>query len=270
MSVGLALRDYATAELDAALAGLGWRGGRIHAGVHRARKGLRRTRATLALAAEVLGPGAGVLDRELSCLNDGLSNLRDAHALVEVLDHQAAKGRDPETAALLRRARRTAAAHRARCAAAEAPAMAGRIALLRMLHGGLRALPWEAAVDEAALRRALARSVARAAKARARLNERGGDEDWHRWRRRMRRLSQQLRALDSAGIAAEAPSLFDKSLTEQLGTMQDFRLMAEQAEGLALPKGDRKALLTFARKHWTKQRERIENVNHAAGPSETG
>ncbi|MBC7990442.1 MAG: hypothetical protein H7Y19_12790, partial [Luteimonas sp.] len=35
---GVALRDYAVVELDSAIAGLGWRGGRVHAGVHQARK----------------------------------------------------------------------------------------------------------------------------------------------------------------------------------------------------------------------------------------
>lgn len=269
---GLALRDYADAELQAAQAGLGGRGGRIHAGVHRARKGLRRTRAVLALAAEALGPGVDVLDREFSRLNDGLSALRDAHALVGVLEHQIAKDRSPETAAVLRRAHRAAATARARCAAAEAPAMAERIDLLRMLRGGLLALPWDA-IDDAGLRRALERSTARAAKARARLGDRGEEDDWHRWRRRMRRLSQQLRALEAAGVAVEAPSLFDKSLTEQLGTMQDFRLLAEQADRLALGKRERKALSAFAGKHWAKQRERIASVGRGAGsaePAETG
>ena len=46
---GTALRDYGAAELDAALAHLGWRGGRLHEGVHQARKSLRRARAVLAL-----------------------------------------------------------------------------------------------------------------------------------------------------------------------------------------------------------------------------
>ena len=40
----------------------------------------------LALGGAALGPGAALIDRELRKLNDGLSALRDAHALVETFD----------------------------------------------------------------------------------------------------------------------------------------------------------------------------------------
>src|SRR5688572_23951035 len=82
-SPGPDLRGYALAELDAALEALGQAGDDIHEGIHRARKGLRRVRATLALGGGILGPGIELLDREIKHLNTGLSGLRDAHALVE-------------------------------------------------------------------------------------------------------------------------------------------------------------------------------------------
>ncbi|MEH6418627.1 CHAD domain-containing protein, partial [Pseudomonas sp. CGJS7] len=105
---GLRLRAFATRELDQALDALGWRGNRIHAGVHLARKCLRRTRAALALGGDALGPGAALVDRELRGLNLNLSNLRDAHALVETLDRLLRSHAEAEVRALLLRARRRA------------------------------------------------------------------------------------------------------------------------------------------------------------------
>ncbi|MGH8172535.1 MAG: CHAD domain-containing protein, partial [Rhodanobacteraceae bacterium] len=110
---GTALRDYAAAELDRAMALLAWRGGRLHAGVHQARKSLRRARAVLALGMPALGPGAELLGREFGRLNRRLSKLRDAQALVEVLDSLIRKCSEPATASILRRVRRRAAQDRA-------------------------------------------------------------------------------------------------------------------------------------------------------------
>lgn len=268
---GTALRDYADAELEAAHASLVWRGGRIHAGVHRARKALRRTRATLALGGDALGPGAALLDRELKRLNDGLSALRDAQALVEALDRRIGKAGKPDTVALLKRARRAAAAARAQCAAEQAPAVAERRAVLEVLRAGLRALPW-ISVTEAGLRDAIARSTRRIAQAHASVQASQDDDDWHRWRRRMRRLSQQLHALDAAGWAMEAPSSFDKSLAEQLGVAQDLRLLIEHSGRSGLPKPDRTALRRYAQARLDKQRERISSVDRQmrGKPAESG
>lgn len=143
---GEALRDYAVAELDSAIAGLRWRGARIHAGVHQARKALRRARATLALGRAALGPGAALVDREIRSVNHGLSALRDAQALVETLQRLIAKQPDAEVLRMLRRASRVAVARRAadaRAALADEPALVARQDLLAALRGAMLALPWQ-------------------------------------------------------------------------------------------------------------------------------
>ena len=84
--MGDRLHAYAAAEMVHAIACLSWHGGRLHAGVHQARKSLRRLRATLALGMPTLGPGARLIDRELRRTNRRLSKLRDAQALVHTLD----------------------------------------------------------------------------------------------------------------------------------------------------------------------------------------
>ncbi|MBT2748085.1 CHAD domain-containing protein, partial [Lysobacter sp. ISL-42] len=105
---GLRLRGFASRELDQALDALGWRGNRIHSGVHLARKSLRRARATLALGGAALGPGAALIDRELRRLNLDLSGLRDAHALVETFDRLLRSHTEADIRPLLLRARRRA------------------------------------------------------------------------------------------------------------------------------------------------------------------
>ncbi|MCL1635078.1 CHAD domain-containing protein [Luteimonas sp. SX5] len=268
-SPGPVLREYAIAELNTAIAGLAWRGGRVHEGVHRARKALRRTRAALALGGDALGPGARLLDRELKRLNDGLSALRDAQAMVETLDRHVAKRRDTETSALLRRARRAAAAERAACAHAalqDDPALGQRRALLAMFRAALAALPWDTVTIDV-VNAAAARSAERIATAHERVHATQDDEDWHRWRRRMRRFSQQLRALKAAGLAFEPPALFDKCLAEQLGVAQDLRLLIEHCgRRSALRKRDRIALRHYAEQALAKQRKRIADVERRGDP----
>ena len=80
------LKAYALNQLQRAIACLSWRGSRAHAGVHQARKSMRRARACLALGESALGAGANMIDRELSKICGSLSSLRDAQARVESLD----------------------------------------------------------------------------------------------------------------------------------------------------------------------------------------
>lgn len=228
MTAGQRLHDYAAAELARAIACLGWRGPRIHAGVHQARKSLRRTRATLALGAAVLGPGAVLIDRELQRMNWRLSELRDAQALVGTLDLLGRKA-DERTLALLRRARRVAAharAERARSTLAEDPQLHDKRALLSVLLAALAALPWSD-VDEAHVREALHMGATMIEEAGKRAQASGHDPDWHRWRRRARRLSQQLRAIDGAIAPPQGIEERSKKLAVLLGEAQDYALLRE-------------------------------------------
>jgi hypothetical protein len=259
-SAGLRLRDHAMSELDVAIAHLGWRGSRVHDGVHLARKALRRTRATIALGGDALGPGAALVDRELRRLNRGLSRLRDAQALVETLDRLIAAGHDAATMQLLHRGRRRAASHRVACAReclAADPELRQRRALLTTLRGALLALPWEV-LDATQLQAGLAASESRMQEARAKADRIGRDEDWHRWRRRARRVSQQLRALKATGVAIAEAAAFDKHATERLGAAQDLALLLDHCgRGSPFSKADRAALRRFAEPELAHRREHL-------------
>ena len=257
------LRDYATTELARAIACLGWRGGRLHAGVHQARKSIRRVRATLALGMPTLGPGANLIDRELRRTNRTTSKLRDAQALVAILDALLEKTQAGDASPMLRRARRAAAlarVARARTALADDPRLQDKRALLATLLAALSALPWDrvtAADIHAALQRSLLRSDA--AGGRARTSRR--DADWHLWRRRARRLSQQQRALGDTTTARAEPNKRDKRLAVILGDVQDCALLREHlGKGLMFTQADRRALRVIA-EHRTRQlRERIARM----------
>jgi CHAD domain-containing protein len=261
---GIALRDYAACELDDAIARLGWHGGRVHEGVHLARKSLRRTRAVLALGAPALGPGADLVDREVRRVNVSLSKMRDAQALVETLDRVIAANRTPSDALpALRRARRTAAQSRvevARRVLGDDPGLGNKRALLTTLRAALPALPWDA-LTGSRVRDALEVSLARVDSGGARARATGRDNDWHRWRRRVRRLSQQHRALGEQVPEISAAKKRCKLLAELLGEAQDYALLGDHCGRRSIfSEFDREALSALAEIGTQRMRERIEKA----------
>lgn len=263
-SPGLALRDYAQAELQAAEQALGHAGDELHEGVHRARKGLRRARSALALGDGILGPGVGLLDDELKRINTGLSLLRDAHALVETLDRLLKRTRKAATRELLAQVRVEAVAAREARTEGETsadPGLGQRRALIRLLRTAVPALAWDR-LTPSALRMALADSDERMQQARARAERKGSDDAWHRWRRRARRASQQRRAMEAAGLTIEAVAAFDKRTTERLGEAQDLTLLLDHCgRGSPFSKDERQALRKYAEPALERLRRRIATAH---------
>ncbi|HEX5123805.1 MAG TPA: CHAD domain-containing protein [Rhodanobacteraceae bacterium] len=267
------LRAYACGELDRALAHLAWRGGRVHEGVHQARKSLRRTRATLALGAAVLGPGAELIDREVRRVNRRLSKMRDAQALVETLDRLIAKGKPPETLPVLRRARRTAAIARVEAARRELasdPGLARKRAMLQTLRAALPALPWDS-LTETRVRDALGAGIVEIDVAGARARATGRDEDWHRWRRRVRRLSQQHRATGSLIVDNKAARRRVKTLAELLGEGQDYALLHDHCGKRSIfADPDRQILAALADLGAQRMRARVDEALASTEPAAAG
>ena len=248
--LGPALGARLKAELDRARALLGWRGGRIHSGVHEGRKSLRRARAMLAMAAPLPGGGVALIDRELRRICDSLSALRDAQALVEVLDRLSTDPQMSNLAPLLRRARRVAAAARATAASqalAADPGLSDRRGRLAVLSAGSCALPWRE-LSEDGVRAALTASLDAVAAAATRARKTGIDRDWHRWRRRLRRFKQQRTALGGLAVAFDAAPERIERRAVALGHAQDFALLGEHCgKGSVFDRADRKALRALAR-----------------------
>lgn len=266
--MGVALQKYASDELRRAGDCLGWRGSRLHLGVHQARKSLRRVRATLALAATALGRGGRVVDRELRRLTRSLSELRDAQALVEAIERLSKQAQAPEQTALLRRARAAAIRRRALAGrtAARRREFQNERALISMLLAALDALPWTTlrATDVLA---AHAKSTSRGQAAARRACTTGSDEAWHRWRRRARRLTQQHRALDGLVDIAASERERSKALAVLLGEVQDGALLANHCgKRSPFPAELRQPLQRFAREALARQRRYAATAEATTAP----
>ena len=248
---GLVLRAYANDELSRAIDCLSWPGAQRHAGVHLARKSMRRVRAALALGAAALGPGARLVDRQVRRVNRSLSTVRDCQALVEALERLRTQQPGEAREQLLKRARRAAVRQRVARMQAEIrddPAFLRRRAVLEVLLAGMQALPWTS-VLESDLAAAFERGASDAQAARDRAAKSGRDEDWHRWRRRVRRLSQQHRAVGELGAGLVTASNRYKTLAVLLGEAQDHALLiAHCGSRSPFDDADRPALKTLARK----------------------
>jgi hypothetical protein len=207
-----------------------------------------------------LGPGAALIDRELRRMNHCLSKLRDAQALVDTLNLLIDAQTDESTALVLRRARRIAArarALRARSALDEDPRLQDKRALLATLLAGLSGLPWDA-INESGVDAQLRLGLLQAEEAGMRARATSDDEDWHRWRRRTRRLSQQHRALgDSMKLLPEMDA-HHKSLAVLLGEAQDYALLREHCgKRSAFTQADRQVLRALSNHGLAKLRERV-------------
>ena len=191
--LGLRLKVFALSELSQAQSLLAKAGDDRHAGVHQARKRLRRARAALALGRKALGREGRRLDEDLGQLCRGLSPLRDAQALIEGLQRLPASEPSALASALpdlmdLARQRRDQCL--ARTLARDADFQRRRDRLLAMATR-LEALDWQD-VKRGAVAKSIERSEERVAKARRRATRNPKDDArWHAMRRRLRRLRQQ-------------------------------------------------------------------------------
>lgn len=259
--VSQVLEAYARGQLERAIDCLSWPGRRRHSGVHQARKSLRRVRATLALAGDALGVDLTAVDAEIRRINVSLSELRDAQALVEVLDRLRKHADGPESRALLGSARRAAIARRVQVLRTHLrtdPELCGRRDQLAALGQRLGALDWPS-LTASQVECALVRSTRRAARAGRRAVSGGSDERWHRWRRRVRRLGQQVHALGTAKLSTDPHS---KKLAGLLGDAQDLTLLAAHCgDDSPFAPDDLRALAKFARKQGKRARAKI--LGHA-------
>lgn len=272
--IGEVLKVYASQELLHAIDFLSWRGARLHTGVHHTRKALGRVRSVLAMGIAEFGEGGKILDRELKRIIRSLSTLRDAQSLVEVLDRLKKLHSASTLSPLLMRARRAAIQQRvkiARAALRDDVNFASRRLVLAVLAGGVHALPWEA-LKEKNVQVSFAQAKAKldSAVRDAKSGERSAD--WHRWRRRARRFSQQCKAVGSVAgsfVEAETP---DRESIEILGIAQDYVLLLGHCKGShPFEEPDKKELQAMAKLAIKESRERVRAIaeQHSSAGAES-
>ena len=198
-TIGDLLRTNALHEADAAARLLARRGAALHRGVHEARRAIRRMRSTLRLGLPALGERTAAILDELKELAESLSAARDADVAVETLKLLAEDSDDASVRRLLSRAGRRFAERRARQyreMLREDPGLALRLGRLQRLRGNTALLPW-AALNPHVVHAGIASSMLRARRLGDRAHDSAKGDLRHRWRRRLRRLRQQLRIVES-------------------------------------------------------------------------
>ncbi len=257
LPLGMRLLVFVGVQLQQAQTDLSREDEALHDGIHQARKCIRRARATLALGARVLGPRAEALDDELGRLCRGLSHLRDAQALIEVLQRLDAQAAAPIRAILpaaerLARQRRDDILERA---LVRDPAFMARRLRLQAAQQRLARLDWRA-VDADAVSSAIKRSQRRADKAAKRIKQHPyDDEAWHVYRRRLRRLRQQDSLLADLLPALRLSKKRARDLTDLLGESQDDALLLRHCDRRSpFPSDQRKQLRAIARERLRRTR----------------
>ncbi|NOT87991.1 MAG: CHAD domain-containing protein [Lysobacter sp.] len=257
LPLGMRLLVFAGEQLQQAQAHLVRKGEALHEGIHQARKSIRRARATLALGARVFGPRAQALDDELGRLCRGLSHLRDAQALIEVLQRLEAQAPDRIRAILpaaerLARERRDDILERA---LVRDPAFQARGLRLQAAQQRLARLGWRA-VDETEVSSAMKRSQRRADKAAKQIKKNPEDDEaWHVYRRRLRRLRQQDSLLAELLPALRLSKKRARDLADVLGESQDDALLLRHCDRRSpFPSDQRKQLRAIARERLRRTR----------------
>lgn len=211
------------------------------AGVHEARKSVRRLRSLLALGRRALGKDAvDAIDHELRLLARDLSALRDGQVVYDTARQLAADTMDADERATWHALLPLLAErHRQRLAdvLSEDPGFVRRQAQAHRQAEQLQRLPWHR-LHGRDLRQALARSMQRQMRAQATALASGGVDDLHAWRRRSRRLRMQLTALRKLHVRPHLGGQATMNLpqvsrlVDQLGVLQDLVLLSDALDAL--------------------------------------
>jgi CHAD domain-containing protein len=215
-----------------------------HAGIHAARKGLRRLKSLLRLGTDTFGGALVEIDARIGKLATGLSPLRDAHVAVTLAHHLAgprpsAAWADAITTLEHRRdGRLVEALHRD-------PRFLKRRRAVRDLGDLIERLPWRT-LKRGVVEAALDKQQRRVVMAEKRVRKASTPANLHGWRRRARRLRMQLqywkRVLRATHKTAHHRAKHDKAatqamskLSDALGAKQDLRSLRVQLNLLRKP-----------------------------------
>jgi hypothetical protein len=210
---------FAAKQLARAAKQLALRGEAIHGGIHQSRKSLRRVRAALALGGK-FDERALKLDADLRALCGGLSVARDAGALVEGLQRLRSESPTSLSLRIVNAAMRRRDQVVARVLQRDVEFASRRQRLAQFLVR-LQRLDWRKA-DLHIIAKHFSRSAKRVEKAlRALRRQPDDDENWHRYRRRLRRLRQQESIMQELAPQLMPHCLTDEAHATAMGHAQD-------------------------------------------------
>lgn len=244
---GKDLRNYAANELAHAHRALKIRKFEDGGGIHEARKALRHVRAAFLLGGKGFRESSEDVDKKLRKLGRRLSPLRDAQVMIETLEYVFENEPSPFDSDLRGKARD--ALRRNRGVLLEKhfhsdPHLHHLKNEFRDARKRLADLPWKK-IDAANIRRALDKSARQIRTAEDAARDSDDGPLRHAWRRRIRRLRHQLRAVASTSTDIVAGRSSDE-LSEQgdrLGREQDLRVLRETIGTLHSLSGDERGVL---------------------------
>jgi hypothetical protein len=189
------------------------------ADVFEARKSVKKVEAVTRLLDHAGSPAPSRDLRRLRMSRKGLSRLRDAHALIETLEHvqsRFARRIPKRTSAMIRAhlTRRKSEMTRRALAATGSLARAGKS--LRKVRRAAKRWP-TGAIGVSDLPRLLRKSFRASEKAMKRAQVRGEPADFHAWRKRVKSLSYQLRLAERLVSGLGLQSQAFKELARALG-----------------------------------------------------
>lgn len=194
------VRRIADQQARNALEQLSRRGDDLHDGVHRARKCFKKIRGLLRIVRPALGDAYSRENAAFRDIGRELSALRDAQARIECFDALVEAFADelpPDAFAAFREPLETERDAAAQDHVHEAEVVTGAHAAVEEALDRLRELPVDSGGFDA-IRGGLAKTYRRGRRAMARAYERGDDETFHEWRKRVKYLWYHVRLLQPA------------------------------------------------------------------------
>lgn len=249
LTIGLAFGALVAKECKSLQRALAMKNQR-HNGIHRARKSCRRLRSLLAFLNRQPTKQVAALDSALRQLLRGFSVLRDAHIAKRTARLLASAHEARLTPALLE-ALQNHSTKLLRDALKTDPDWRRKRGKVERLTTRLQRLPWQD-IDPLRVKDVIGHSARRVKKARKKaMSERTPDE-FHRWRRRARKLRYELelagKARNAAGMKhARSKRYAERAkklvlVTDRLGWRQDFQVFLQTLDVLAETSVDAAAL----------------------------
>jgi CHAD domain-containing protein len=207
--------------------------------VHEVRKSIKKTRALLRLIRPELGQFFADENRQLRDTGHRLSELRDAGALIGVLDNlgKRANGATARSVSGIRRLLTRQKRHLVEEAASHKlmPNLAGELLRARQ---SVRYWPLETD-GFAAIEAGLEKTFRDGRKALARARKSGRREDFHEWRKRVKDHWYQVRLLTKlTGDVMDGYERSLKELEDALGDDLNLAILAERVQSMATTNGN--------------------------------
>lgn len=237
-------------------------GAKLDEAVHEARKSLKKTRSILRLGRSALEPAYGDANAKLRELGRKLSPVRDAAALVEMVEHIQRDEQDPRAKAAVERVLKTLRDREEKTVQElVGSGEKGRVAeALNEIISDSAAWPVEK-IDFGVIVEGMKTTIKRGKRALEVVNSHRQADNFHAWRKRAKDLRYQLSFLKKLW-----PEVFEgyansaEDLEQKLGDDHNLAVLSDQLGDLKLPKREAATVASIITERQKKLREEALEV----------